>query len=34
VISLSDIADRIDGRDAAQTMREVSQREVRPSYGL
>jgi CBS domain-containing protein len=34
VISLSDIADRIDGLDAAQTMRAVSQREVRPSYGL
>ena len=34
VISLSDIADRLDGPDAAQTMRQVSQREVGPSYGL
>jgi CBS domain-containing protein len=34
VISLSDLADRIDGPDAAQTMRAVSQREVRPDYGL
>ena len=34
VISLSDLADRIDGPGAAQTMRAVSQREVLPFYGL
>jgi CBS domain-containing protein len=34
VISLSDIADRVGGLRAAQTMRQVSQREVRAPYGL
>jgi CBS domain-containing protein len=34
VISLSDIADRVGGLRAAQTLREVSQREVRAPYGF